>query len=152
MNLNVIRDNKGARYKSKRVGRGLASGKGKTCGSGYKGQKARTGVAINGFEGGQMPIHRRLPKRGFTNIFREHIEKLNLLKIQKLIEKKYIDPSEVITKEKLKSLSLISNTKNKVKILAKGSLNIAISIEANLYSKKALEIILENGGKIIEKN
>ncbi|RYE14912.1 MAG: 50S ribosomal protein L15 [Rickettsiales bacterium] len=150
MNLNQIRDNKGSRYKAKRVGRGLGSGKGKTCGSGYKGQKSRTGVSINGFEGGQMPIYRRLPKRGFNNIFGKVIETINLGQIQNLIDKNLIDTTKIITKNILKSLNLISNEKNQVKILAKGELKKSISIEIELYSKKALELISKNGGKVIE--
>lgn len=149
MKLNKIRDNKGARYKAKRVGRGLGSGKGKTCGSGYKGQKSRTGVAINGFEGGQMPIHRRLPKRGFTNIFKQNVEIINLGDIQYLIDEKKIDKSEKISREKLKTLGFIKNLKSKFKILGNGELKVLINIEADYCSTKAYKIIKDLGGNVL---
>ena len=150
MNLNKIKDNKGARYKAKRVGRGLGSGKGKTCGSGYKGQKSRTGVAINGFEGGQMPIHRRLPKRGFTNIFRKTIETISLDHIQQLINSNKIDSTIKITKQHLKELGVINNIKNRIKILAGTDLKTSINIESDLYSARANNIISDLGGNISE--
>ena len=149
MKLNEIHDNPGARYQSKRVGRGIGSGKGKTAGSGTKGQKSRTGVAINGFEGGQMPIHRRLPKRGFTNIFREVQQYVNIGVLQQLVDSGKIDSSALITKELLRTLGLIACVSKPVKLLAKGILSSSISIEADAASSTALAAVEKSGGKII---
>src|SRR5579875_1236647 len=107
MKLNELRDNPGARLKSKRLGRGIGSGKGKTSGKGVKGQKARTGVALNGFEGGQLPIYRRLPKRGFTNIFRKVYAPVNLGAVERAIETGRIDPAQPITEETLRLAGLV---------------------------------------------
>lgn len=149
MKLNEIQDNPGARYKAKRVGRGIGSGKGKTAGSGTKGQRSRTGVAIKGFEGGQMPIHRRLPKRGFTNIFREESQYVNLGALQQLVDNGKIKASDTVTKEALKALGLISCTQKPLKVLAKGKLTVAITIEADAASAAANAAIEKLGGKII---
>lgn len=149
MKLNDIHDNPGARYKAKRVGRGIGSGKGKTAGSGTKGQKSRTGVAINGFEGGQMPIHRRLPKRGFTNIFREVSQYINIGALQQLVDSGKISLSTPLTKELLKTLGLIASVSKPVKILAKGDLTSSLTIEADSASSAASSAIEKAGGKII---
>jgi large subunit ribosomal protein L15 len=154
MKINELKDNVGARNTYKRVGRGIGSGKGKTCGSGTKGQKSRTGVAIKGFEGGQMPIHRRLPKRGFKNPNSIEFAIVNLGTIQTLINGGLIDKSNNITKETLSKLGLISKSESKLKILSKGEFNISITIEANSYSKKALEIIkgFKGNPKLLDEN
>jgi large subunit ribosomal protein L15 len=154
MKINELKDNAGARNTYKRVGRGIGSGKGKTCGSGTKGQKSRTGVAIKGFEGGQMPIHRRLPKRGFKNPDRVVYTIVNLGSIQTLINNGIIDKTNSITKEVLSNVGLISNLESKLKILSKGEFNTSITIEANSYSESALEIIkkFEGNPKLLEKN
>jgi len=148
--LNNLKDNKGARKVSKIVGRGIGSGKGKTCGSGHKGQKARTGVAINGFEGGQMPLHMRLPKRGFNPINRVEVETISLEKISHLIEKGKINESEVLTKAVMVSLGIVSkNAKVLVKVLGDGELKYKIKIQLDKYSKSALEKIQKAGGEVI---
>jgi large subunit ribosomal protein L15 len=149
MKLSDLKDNKGARKTFKALGRGIGSGKGKTCGRGGKGQTARSGVAINGFEGGQMPIHRRLPKRGFNSLNREKIEVINLGSLQKVIADKKLDASSVITKEMLRQAGLIRSEKNTLKLLSKGELKAAITIEVDLFSKAANDAITKLGGKIL---
>ena len=131
-----------------RVGRGIASGKGKTSGRGVKGQKSRSGVAIKSFEGGQMPLYRRLPKRGFNPILREEIAILNLEKIQFLIDKKSIKTSDMLNSELLKKLKLISKRSKKLKILGNGQIKEKINIEADLASKSALKKLEKVGGSI----
>ena len=131
-----------------RVGRGIGSGKGKTCGRGVKGQKSRSGVAIKSFEGGQMPLYRRLPKRGFNPISRENIAILNLEKIQSYIDKKNINPNEVLNSSSLKKLKLINKNSTKLKILGTGELKDKINIEADLASKSAIEKLEKIGGSI----
>jgi len=131
-----------------RVGRGIGSGKGKTCGRGVKGQKSRSGVAINSFEGGQMPLYRRLPKRGFNPIITGHIAILNLEKIQTYIDKKTIKPSEILNSELLKKLKIINKNSTKLKILGSGIIKDKITIEANLASKSAVEKLEKIGGSI----
>ena len=121
-----------------RVGRGIGSGKGKTCGRGVKGQKSRSGVAIKSFEGGQMPLYRRLPKRGFNSILKQNIAILNLEKIQSYINKKSIKTSEVLNSDLLKKLKLINKNSNKLKILGSGEIKDKIYIEADLASKSAI--------------
>ena len=149
MKLNQIKDNVGSTKNRKRIGRGIGSGTGKTSGKGHKGQKARSGVSIKGFEGGQMPIHRRLPKRGFTNINRINFTELNLGKIQKLIDSNKIDPKKIINYKTLLDLGLVSSNKNRIKILAKGEIKSKIDIEASAFSNSAKEIIEKAGGSII---
>ena len=122
-----------------RVGRGIGSGKGKTSGRGIKGQKSRSGVAIKSFEGGQMPLYRRLPKRGFNPISKENVAILNLDKIQSYIDKKNINPNEVLNSELLKKLKLINKNSKKLKILGNGEVKNKINIEADLASKSAIE-------------
>jgi len=148
MKLNDIRDNKDAVKDRKRIGRGIGSGTGKTSGQGHKGQKARSGVAIKGFEGGQMPIHRRLPKRGFKNIHRIEFSEVNFDKIEKLIVDKKIDPSNIIDAKKLLELGIIKKINEKIKLLGKGELRNKINIEVSASSKSAKEGVEKNGGVI----
>ena len=131
-----------------RVGRGIGSGKGKTCGRGVKGQKSRSGVAIKAFEGGQMPLYRRLPKRGFNPISRVNIAIMNLEKIQSFISEKTINPSDIINMELLKKLRLINKNSQKLKILGTGEVKFKINIEADLASKSAIEKLEKIGGSI----
>ena len=131
-----------------RVGRGIGSGKGKTSGRGVKGQKSRSGVAIKSFEGGQMPLYRRLPKRGFNPISTAHIAILNLEKIQSYIDKKTIKLSDVLNTDLLKKLKLINKNSTKLKILGTGQIKDKINIEANLASKSAVEKLEKIGGSI----
>ena len=131
-----------------RVGRGIGSGKGKTCGRGVKGQKSRSGVAIKSFEGGQMPLYRRLPKRGFNPISKNEIAILNLEKIQSFIDKKNIKPSDILNSQLLKKLKLIDKNSKKLKILGTGEIKEKINIEADLVSKSALKKLEKVGGSI----
>ncbi len=131
-----------------RVGRGIGSGKGKTSGRGVKGQKSRSGVAIKSFEGGQMPLYRRLPKRGFNPISGEQIAILNLEKIQSYIDKKTIKINDVLNSDLLKKLNLINKNSTKLKILGTGEIKDKINIEANLASKSAVEKLEKIGGSI----
>ena len=131
-----------------RVGRGIGSGKGKTCGRGVKGQKSRSGVAIKAFEGGQMPLYRRLPKRGFNPISRINIAIMNLEKIQSFIDDKTIKSSDIINMDLLKKLRLINKNSIKLKILGTGEIKDKINIEANLASKSAVEKLEKIGGSI----
>ena len=132
----------------KRVGRGIGSGKGKTSCRGVKGQKSRSGVAIKSFEGGQMPLYRRLPKRGFNPILKEKIAILNLDKIQSLIDKKSLKSNDIINSELLKKLRLINKNSIKLKILGSGNIKDKVSIEADLASKSAVEKLEKIGGSI----
>ena len=136
------------KIKKIRVGRGIGSGKGKTSGRGIKGQKSRSGVAIKSFEGGQMPLYRRLPKRGFNPISKTKIAKININRIQNLIDNKKINLNEVITLESLKKINIINKTYKKFKILASGELNSKINLEVNFSSNNAKEKIEKLGGTI----
>ena len=131
-----------------RVGRGIGSGKGKTSGRGVKGQKSRSGVAIKSFEGGQMPLYRRLPKRGFNPIFKKNIAILNLDKIQSYIDKKNIKTSDTLNSDLLKKLKLINKNSFKLKILGSGEIKDKINIEADLASKAAIQKLEKIGGSI----
>ena len=131
-----------------RVGRGIGSGKGKTSGRGVKGQKSRSGVAIKSFEGGQMPLYRRLPKRGFNPIGKKNIAILNLDKIQSLLDAKSIKSEDVINSELLIKLKIINKNSNKLKILGSGEIKNKINIEADLASKSAVEKLEKIGGSI----
>ena len=131
-----------------RVGRGIGSGKGKTSGRGVKGQKSRSGVSIKSFEGGQMPLYRRLPKRGFNPIEKKNIAILNLDKIQSFIDKKNIKTSEILNSNILKKLRLISKRSSKLKILGTGNIKDKINIEADLASKSAINKLEKIGGSI----
>ena len=136
------------KIKKIRVGRGIGSGKGKTSGRGVKGQKSRSGVAIKSFEGGQMPLYRRLPKRGFNPISKDNIAILNLDKIQSYIDNKNINPNEVLNSELLKKLKLINKNSKKLKILGSGEVKDKINIEADQASKSAIEKLEKIGGSI----
>ena len=131
-----------------RVGRGIGSGKGKTSGRGVKGQKSRSGVAIKSFEGGQMPLYRRLPKRGFNPILKKNIAILNLDKIQSYIDKKSIKTSDILNSDLLKKLKLINKNSIKLKILGSGEIKDKINIEADLASKSAVQKLEKIGGSI----
>ena len=136
-----------------RVGRGIGSGKGKTSGRGMKGQKSRSGVAIKSFEGGQMPLYRRLPKRGFNSISKINVAKINLDKIQAFIDQKKINPNDKINSELLKKLKIINKNSQKLKILGNGEIKVKINIEADLISKSAKKKLEKVGGLIqIKKN
>ena len=134
-----------------RVGRGIGSGKGKTSGRGIKGQKSRSGVAIKSFEGGQMPLYRRLPKRGFKSINKIKVAKINLEKIQKFIDKKTINSSDTINSTLLKKLKIIKKNSQILKILGTGEIKVKINIEADLISKSAKEKLEKVGGSILIK-
>ena len=152
MKLNNIKDNKGANQERKRIGRGIGSGTGKTSGKGHKGQKARSGVAIKGFEGGQMPIHRRLPKRGFNNINRVPNLELNIEKIEKLIDTKVIDPKKVINHKSLMEIGLVKSENSKLKLLGKGEIKNKINIEVTSSSSAAKEMVEKMGGSVLTVN
>ena len=152
MKLNSIKDNKGANHERKRIGRGIGSGTGKTSGKGHKGQKARSGVAIKGFEGGQMPIHRRLPKRGFNNINRVPNVELNIEKIEKLIDTKVIDPKKVINHKSLMEIGLVKSENSKLKLLGKGEIKNKINIEVTSSSSAAKEMVEKMGGSVLIVN
>ena len=146
MRLNTIYNT--TRKNSKRLGRGIGSGKGKTCGSGHKGQKARTGVAIKGFEGGQMPLNIRLPKRGFNNPNKVRAKVINLGQIGQAIKSGALQANK-ITKIDLKNVGLIANIKKPVKLLAKGVLSESVSIEVDYVSKAAQAAIENLSGKVL---
>jgi large subunit ribosomal protein L15 len=148
MNLNQLRDNPGSRLKSKRLGRGIGSGKGKTSGKGVKGQKAREGVAINGFEGGQMPIYRRLPKRGFTNIFRKEYAPVNLGTLETAIAEGKLDAGQPITEATLAAAGLVRGRLDGVRLLGNGALTRAISITVSGASASARAAVEKAGGTI----
>ena len=148
MKLNELADNPGSRPTKKRVGRGIGSGKGKTAGRGVKGQKSRSGVAIKGFEGGQMPLHRRLPKRGFVNIFRKEYNAINLDRIQDFIDSGKIDITKPINSENLLQAGVITKEKNGIRLLGRGELKVKVNFEVTGASKKAIEIIEKCGSKI----
>jgi ribosomal protein L15, bacterial/organelle len=140
------------KQKKIRVGRGIGSGKGKTSGRGVKGQKSRSGVAIKSFEGGQMPLYRRLPKRGFNAIQKYKIAKINLEKLQNLIDKKVINEETVINIASLKKEKILKKSFNKFKILGNGEIKVKLNIEADFVSNSAKEKIEKVGGKITIKN
>jgi large subunit ribosomal protein L15 len=149
MKLNELRDNPGARHKSKRLGRGIGSGKGKTSGKGVKGQKARTGVSLNGFEGGQMPIYRRLPKRGFKNLFRKEYAPVNLGALEAAIVAGRIDVGQPITEESLRAAGLVRGGKIAgVRLLAKGEITRALTITVSGASAAAVEAVQKAGGTV----
>ena len=148
MKLNEIRDNPGARRARKRVGRGIGSGRGKTSGKGQKGQKSRSGVSLLGFEGGQMPLYRRLPKRGFHNIFRKNYRVLNLGRLQAAIDAGKIDPGQPIDEEALVASGLIKTRRDGVRILAKGEITASVTLQVSGASKAAVEAVEKAGGSI----
>ena len=149
MKLNELRDNSGARKERKRVGRGLASGTGKTSGSGQKGQRSRSGVSLVGFEGGQMPLYRRLPKRGFTNPFTKDISVVNVGDLQKAIDDKRLDGKKAITESVLIDAGLVRKSKDGVKLLAKGEVKAKLKLEISLASKSAISAVEAAGGSVV---
>jgi large subunit ribosomal protein L15 len=150
MKLNEIRDNPGAHYRAKRVGRGIGSGKGKTSGRGGKGQTARTGVAINGFEGGQTPLHRRLPKRGFNNkIFQRDFKVVNLGRLQQAIDAGKLSAEGGLDAQKLVAAGVLRRSGDGIRLLAKGALNAAITIEVAGASQAAIAAVEKAGGKVV---
>ena len=149
MKLNTIRENDGATRNSKRVGRGVGSGRGKTSGSGHKGQKARSGVSINGFEGGQMPIHRRLPKRGFNNIFRKNYVEVNLGRLQVAIDAGKLDASKPVDAAALLGAGVITKTRDGIRVLGNGVLKTKIEIHAVGASKVAAAGVEAAGGSLV---
>lgn len=146
--LNEIKDNSGARKKRMRVGRGIGSGKGKTAGRGVKGQTSRTGVAIKGFEGGQMPIHRRLPKRGFTNIFALDWNEVSLGRIQTAIDAGKLDGKATITQASLVEAGVLRRAKDGVRVLGSGELTAKVTLEVAHATKSAVEAIEKAGGQV----
>ncbi|MFN8927990.1 MAG: 50S ribosomal protein L15 [Rhodospirillales bacterium] len=148
MKLNELRDNPGARKRKMTVGRGIGSGKGKTSGRGGKGQKARSGVAIKGFEGGQMPLHRRLPKRGFNNIFAKEFAVVNLGRVQQFIDAGTIDASQPITTEALFAANVVGKAKDGIRLLAKGVLTTKASFVVEGASASAVAAVEGLGGTV----
>ncbi len=149
MRLNELRDRPGARRPRKRVGRGIGSGHGKTAGRGHKGQKARSGGAKQSFEGGQMPLYRRLPKRGFTNPFRKEYAWINLDRLQEAIDRGKLDPSRPIDGAVLKASGIVRRLRDGVRLLGRGELRTAITIRVAGASRKAVEAVEKAGGKVI---
>jgi large subunit ribosomal protein L15 len=148
MKLSDIADNAGSRKKRMRVGRGIGSGKGKTAGRGGKGQTARSGVRIKGFEGGQMPLHRRLPKRGFNNVFRVEYAEINLDRIQQAIDAKTLDAGAAINAESLVKAGVVRRPKGGVRLLGRGEIKAKINIEVHGASKSAIAAVEKAGGTV----
>ncbi len=148
MKLNNLRNESSPAKSRKRVGRGIGSGTGKTCGRGHKGQKSRTGVAVNGFEGGQTAIYRRLPKRGFVNLFRVTYQKVNVDTLQKFVDSKKLDAAKLVDKEALYDAGIIKKLSKPVKILGKGSLKASLKLEVDAVSESAIAMIEKAGGKV----
>ncbi|OKO79499.1 50S ribosomal protein L15 [Bradyrhizobium sp. NAS96.2] len=148
MKLSDIADNAGSRKKRMRVGRGIGSGKGKTSGRGGKGQTARSGVRIKGFEGGQMPMHRRLPKRGFNNIFRLDFAEINLDRLQEAIDNKLVDASETVTAESLVKAGVLRRAKDGLRLLGRGEIKTKLTIEVHGASKSAIAAVEKAGGSV----
>ncbi|MGO1121182.1 50S ribosomal protein L15 [Rhodovibrionaceae bacterium A322] len=148
MKLNELRDNPGARKDAKRVGRGMGSGLGKTSGKGHKGQKARRGVAIKGFEGGQMPMHRRLPKRGFNNIFRSTFVEVNLGRLQQAIDAGKLDAKKTIDAAAMVEAGIFKNARDGVRVLGNGELTAKVELSVAGATKTAVAAIEKAGGKV----
>ncbi|MER8702871.1 50S ribosomal protein L15 [Mesorhizobium sp. M1273] len=148
MKLNDLRDKDGATHSKKRLGRGIGSGSGKTAGRGVKGQKARSGVAVNGFEGGQMPLYRRLPKRGFNNIFAKNFTVVSLARIQAALDAKKLDAKTVVTAEALVAAGVIRRVKDGVRILSDGDIKAKLAFDVAGASKAAIEKIEKAGGSV----
>ncbi len=149
MKLNQLSDRPGAKRVKKRLGRGPGSGKGKTAGRGHKGQRSRSGVAMKGFEGGQMPLNRRLPKRGFKNIFRKHFAVVNLGRLQEAIERGALDSKSMVTIPMLQHAGLVGRLRDGVRLLAKGELTTKLTIEVSGASKAAVAAVEKAGGKVV---
>ena len=152
MRLNALSDRPGATKARKRLGRGIGSGLGKTAGKGTKGQKARAGVAIKGFEGGQMPLHRRLPKRGFKNIFARKFNELNLGRIQQAVDSGLLDGKKPITVAALREAGLIRRTKDGVRLLGQGDLTAKLAFEITGASQSAIKAVEAKGGTVTLKS
>lgn len=148
MKLNELSDNPGASPSRTRVGRGIGSGKGKTGGRGVKGQKSRSGVAIKGYEGGQMPIYRRLPKRGFTNIFAKKLNTVSIARLEQAIEAKKLDAKKAITVEALVEAGVLRRANDGVRVLGDGDVKSKLNVEVAGASKSAVEKIEKAGGKV----
>ena len=148
MKLSDIADNAGSRKKRMRVGRGIGSGKGKQAGRGGKGQTARSGVRIKGFEGGQMPLHRRLPKRGFKNIFRLDFAEINLDRLQQAIDAKLVDIKETVTAETLVKTGVLRRAKDGLRLLGRGEIKAKLNIEVHGASKSAVAAVEKAGGTV----
>jgi large subunit ribosomal protein L15 len=148
MKLNDLRDKDGATHSRKRLGRGIGSGSGKTAGRGVKGQKARSGVAVNGFEGGQMPLYRRLPKRGFNNIFAKRFAVVSLARIQAALDAKKLDAKTTVTAEALVAAGVIRRVKDGVRILSDGDIKSKLAFDVAGASKAAIEKIEKAGGSV----
>ena len=148
MKLNELSDNPGARHARKRIGRGTGSGTGKTAGKGHKGQKSRSGVAIKGFEGGQMPLYRRLPKRGFTNIFAKHYVVINIGRLQQAIDAGKLSAEDSIDGAALKAAGLIKSPRDGVRLLAKGEIKAKVNMSVAGASKAAVEAVEKAGGSV----
>ncbi len=148
MRLNKISDNRGAKHNRKRVGRGEGSGTGKTSGKGQKGQKSRSGVSIKGFEGGQMPLYRRLPKRGFTNIFRKQFVELNIGRLQDAIDSGKLAADEIIDGKALLSAGVVRRLKDGVRLLGNGKLSAKLKLNVAGASRSAIAAVEESGGEI----
>ncbi|WP_050384840.1 50S ribosomal protein L15 [Bradyrhizobium pachyrhizi] len=148
MKLSDIADNAGSRKKRMRVGRGIGSGKGKTSGRGGKGQTARSGVRIKGFEGGQMPMHRRLPKRGFNNIFRLDFAEINLDRLQEAIDNRLVDASATVNVESLVKAGVLRRAKDGLRLLGRGEIKTKLTIEAHGASKSAIAAVEKAGGSV----
>ena len=148
MKLNELNDNKGARKLRTRVGRGIGSGKGKTGGRGMKGQKSRSGVSINGFEGGQMPLHMRLPKRGFNNPFGKDYAIVNIGAVQKAIDEKKLDAKKTVDQAALEAIGLTRGGKDGVRLLGKGEISAKVNFAVAGASKGAVEAVENAGGKV----
>ncbi|TIO04293.1 50S ribosomal protein L15 [Mesorhizobium sp.] len=148
MKLNDLRDKDGATHSKKRLGRGIGSGSGKTAGRGVKGQKARSGVAVNGFEGGQMPLYRRLPKRGFNNIFAKSFTVVSLARIQAALDAKKLDAKTTVTAEALVAAGVIRRVKDGVRILSDGDIKSKLAFDVAGASKAAIEKIEKAGGSV----
>jgi large subunit ribosomal protein L15 len=148
MKLSELADRPGARKRPRRVGRGIGSGKGKTAGRGVKGQKARSGVAVKGFEGGQMPLHRRLPKRGFKNVFAKRFNEVNLGRIQRAIEAGKLDPAVIVDAEALVKAGILRRAKDGVRLLGEGELKVAVTVAVAGASKSATAAVEKAGGSV----
>jgi large subunit ribosomal protein L15 len=148
MKLSDIADNAGSRKKRMRVGRGIGSGKGKQAGRGGKGQTARSGVRIKGFEGGQMPMHRRLPKRGFNNVFRVEFAEINLDRLQQAVDSKLIDVEETVNAESLVKSGVVRRAKGGIRLLGRGELKAKLNIEVHGASKSAIAAVEKAGGSV----
>ena len=148
MKLNELRDNPGARHYEKRLGRGIGSGLGKTSGKGHKGQKARSGVALHAFEGGQMPLHRRLPKRGFNNIFAKTFAEVNLDKLQQAVDAGKLDSSKPVDAEAIRNAGLVKQTHDGVKLLGRGELKVKLDLQVAGATKSAQAAVEKAGGSV----